>query len=661
MRMDSAAITHLHSLIRQRQFAEVLAQGEALLISVPDQRDVMLSVAVALRHLGRHAEALQRLQVLEQHHPGFSRLFEERGRNYVDLKDAPQAIAAFERAVALNHSLPGSWRMLEGLYRMIGRVQQAAMAAEQVAALQLVPPQVLTAAGMFADRDVEGAEVLVRAYLLQYGDQVEAMRLLANIGIERKVFDDAELLLAAVLERDPGHRPARREHASALAGLNRHAAARGELDLLLETEPDNRELKTLYAYTLAGLGEHERAIALYQDLLQGAPTDAETHLSIAHAQKTLGRQEEAIASYRQAAACRPDFGDAYWSLANLKTYRFTREEIEAVRAAEGSSATAMADRYHLSFALGKALEDRGEYAESFRHYQQGNALKRIESRYRPEIIEGNTRQQIEFCTRELIDARIGWGAPERDPILIVGLPRSGSTLLEQILASHSEVEGTQELPNIQQIVTKLRGRESDPDYPRYPRMLGELKAGDCLALGQHYLAGARAYRTAKPFFIDKMPNNFRHIGLIHLILPNARIIDARREPMACCFSNLKQLFANGQEFTYSIDDIARYYRTYLELMRHWDEVLPGRILRIRHEEVVDDLERNVRRMLDFCGLPFEAQCVEFHKTERSVRTASSEQVRQPLNREGLEQWKNFEPWLAPLRTALGDALQTWRE
>jgi tetratricopeptide (TPR) repeat protein len=659
--MGSAEITRLHSLLRQRQFSEALAQGEALLASAPEERAVLLVVAAAQRHLGRLADALQRLRVLEQFHPRFSRLYDERGRCYVELKDAPQAIAAFERAVDINHSLPGSWRMLESLYRMTGQGPKAAMAAQQVAALQLVPPEVLMAAGMFADRDLDGAEDLVRAYLLKHGDQVEAMRLLANIGIERKVFDDAEILLAAVLEREPGHRLARREHASALAELNRHAEARRELELLLETEPDNRDFRMLYAYTFAGLGEHERAITLYRGLLQGGPADAETHLSIAHAQKTLGRQEEAIASYRQAAACRPEFGDAFWSLANLKTYRFTDEEIGALRIAESSLATGSADQYHLSFALGKALEDRGEYAESFRHYQRGNALKRTESKYRPEIIENNTRQQIEFCTRELFDSRIGWGAPDRDPILIVGLPRSGSTLLEQILASHSQVEGTQELPNIQQIVTKLRGRESDPDFPRYPRVLNELKAEDCHAIGKHYLAGARSYRTDKPFFIDKMPNNFRHIGLIHLILPNARIIDARREPLACCFSNFKQLFANGQEFTYSLDDIARYYRTYLELMRHWDKVLPGRVLRIRYEDVVDDLEGNVRRLLEFCALPFEAQCIEFHMTERSVRTASSEQVRQPLNRDGLGQWKNFEPWLGPLKTALGDALVKWRE
>jgi hypothetical protein len=287
-------------------------------------------------------------------------------------------------------------------------------------------------------------------------------------------------------------------------------------------------------------------------------------------------------------------------------------------------------------------------------------LKRSESRYRPEIIENNTRKQIDVCTREFFAARAGSGSPRNDPIFIVGLPRAGSTLIEQILASHSRVEGTQELSDIQRIVVDLQGREPDLDNPRYPGVLAGTKPEEFLRLGEKYLADTRVYRTGKPHFIDKMPNNFRHLGLIHLMLPNAKIIDARREPMACCFSNLKQLFANGQEFTYSIADIARYYRTYLELMRHWDQALPGKVLRVLHEDVVDDLEGSVRRLLDFCGLEFEPACVEFHKTERSIRTASSEQVRQPIYREGLDQWKNYEPWLGPLKDALGDSLIGYR-
>jgi hypothetical protein len=331
-----------------------------------------------------------------------------------------------------------------------------------------------------------------------------------------------------------------------------------------------------------------------------------------------------------------------------------------MRDQEAAEEVALVDRYHLCFALGKALEDRADYEASWHYYERGNALKRAESRYRPEILETNTRKQIEVCTHRFFAQREGFGAARADPIFILGLPRAGSTLLEQILASHSQVEGTQELADIPRTVLALQDRIAELDNPRYPGVLAEMKAEDFLRLGEKYLADTRAYRTDRRFFIDKMPNNFRHIGLIHLMLPNAKIIDARREPMACCFGNLKQLFANGQEFTYSIEDIARYYRTYLDLMQHWEAVLPGRVLQVEHESVVDDLEGNVRRILNFCGLEFEPACIEFHKTARSVRTASSEQVRRPIYREGLDQWRHYERWLEPLKDALGDALLRYR-
>ena len=648
-------------LLRQQKFSETLAAAEALLAQVGDHRDVLLFFAIAQRYLGRIPEALAALEILERHHPRFSRLYEERGHCFVVMRQAPQAIQAFLRAVNINNALPASWRMLDGLYRMIGQADNAAMAASHVATLRNLPQEVVTATGLFADGDLDLAESLIRAYLLKHGDHVEAMRLLARIGIARKVFDDAELLLSAMLELAPDYRVARQEYAGVLIELHKYHEARRELDRLVALEPDNRLFKILYATSCVGLGEHQRAIEIYRQLLLSTPEDAELQLSIAHAQKTLGQRQQAIDSYRRAAALRPTFGDAYWSLANLKTYRFTDEELAQLRAAQSAPATGPVDRYHLCFALGKALEDRGEFEDSFRYYETGNALKRTESKYRADIIEQNTQQQVEVCSAEFFANRIGWGAQDPDPIFIVGLPRSGSTLLEQILASHSQVEGTQELATIQQIVTTLRGRDPDLNNPRYPRILTQMSGADFLKLGEQYLADTRVYRTGKPFFIDKMPNNFRHIGLVHLMLPNARIIDARREPMACCFSNLKQLFANGQEFTYGIDDIARYYRTYLTLMRHWDRVLPGRVLRIQHEDVVNDLEGNVRRMLDFCGLEFESRCIEFHKTERSVRTASSEQVRQPLFREGLDQWRHFEPWLEPLKSALGEAMDHYRD
>ena len=657
----SSELTRISALMRGQNFPAALAAGQALLAANPEHRDALLLVAVAQRYLGRIPDALKTLATLEQHHSRFSRLYEERGRCYVELRQAPQAIEALLTAVNLNHALPGSWGLLEGLYRMTGETDNAAMAASHVATLKNIPQDIVTATGYFMDGELDAAESLIRAWLLKNGDHVEGMRLLARIGIARKIYDDPELLLAAVLERAPDYRAARQEYASVLIELHRHEEARRHLAQLLKDEPDNRVLRMLDAAALVGLGEHPRAIAIYRGLLLGAPADAEVHLSIAHALKTLGKTPEAIAAYRQAAALRRDFGDAYWSLANLKTYRFPEEDLGQMRTALAAAATGAVDRYHLCFALAKALEDAGEYAESFQYYELGNRLKHAEIRYRPALTENNTRQQIEVCNAEFFASRKGWGAQLPGPIFIVGLPRSGSTLLEQILASHSQVEGTQELPNVQQIVAMLRGREVGQAEPRYPRILERLTAADFRQLGEKYLADTRAYRVGKPFFIDKNPNNFRHLGLVRLMLPNAKIIDARREPMACCFSNLKQLFANGQEFTYGVEEIARYYRTYLELMRHWDRVLPGSVLRIHHEDVVEDLEGNVRRMLDFCGLPFEPRCLVFHETQRSVRTASSEQVRRGLYREGLDQWKHFEPWLGPLKGALGDALTRYRE
>jgi tetratricopeptide (TPR) repeat protein len=654
-------VLRIRGLQAAHRFEEALTAAQSLESQVPENRDVLLSIALSQRFLKRIPEALATLERLEKTQPAFSRLHQERGQCHVALKQAGPAIQAFLRAVNINPALPASWNMLEGLYRLTGQQQDAANAAAHVATLRGLPPEVVSATSLFSDGELGPAESIIREFLLKHGDHIEAMRLLARIGRAHEVLHDAEVLLEAVLTLAPDYHAARIDYAQVLLDRHKFALAQAQIEQLLKEDPANRLVRTLQATTCVGLGEHEKAIGLYRSLLVDAPRAADVHLSIAHALKTLGRRDEAVDSYHAAAAAHPGYGDAYWSLANLKTYRFADAEIERMRAAESEASTPMVDRYHLCFALGKALEDRGAFEDSWRYYERGNALKRAESRYRAEIVETNTRRQREVCTREFFAARTGFGVPDADPIFVLGLPRAGSTLLEQILASHSAVEGTQELAEIPRIAVELQGRQPDFDNPRYPGVLEGMSAQDFENLGRKYLADTRLLRTGKPFFIDKMPNNFRHIGLIHLVLPNARIIDARREPMACCFSNLKQLFATGQEFTYSIEDIARYYRTYLDLMRHWDAALPGRILRVQHEDVVEDLEGSVRRILDFCGLPFEPACIEFHKTERSIRTASSEQVRQPIFREGLDQWRNFERWLDPLKIALGDALLRYRD
>jgi tetratricopeptide (TPR) repeat protein len=571
------------------------------------------------------------------------------------LRDAPRAIDAFRRAVDINPALAASWSMLERLYRMTGDIKSAATAAEQVSNLKHLPPEVVRAGSRFSDGDLSAAENILREYLLHAGNHVEAVRLLGRIEQQRGVLDDAELRLEAALKLAPNYRAARLDYVRVLIDRQKYPQAREEIDTLLRLDPGNRDYLTLYAAACVGLGKHAPAIALYRQLLAASPGSSELHVSLGHSLKTVGRQKEATESYQAAAAARPSFGDAYWSLANLKTYRFSQDEIARMRAEEAAPAADPVDRYHLCFALGKALEDRNEYAESWQFYERGNALKRAESHYHPDINEANTRKQMEVFTAQFFAERTGAGVPDSEPIFIVGLPRSGSTLIEQILASHSQVEGTQELPDIQRIVLGLQR------LGMYPGVLTELAPEDFRGLGERYMTGTRAYRGETPLFIDKMPNNFGHVGLIHLMLPNAKIIDVRREPMACCFSNLKQLFAKGQEFSYSIEDIARYYRSYLDLMRHWDAVLPGRVLRVWHEDVVEDLEGNVRRILEFCGLEFEPSCLEFYKTERSVRTASSEQVRRPIFRDGLFHWRNYEPWLRPLKEGLDDALIRYRE
>jgi tetratricopeptide (TPR) repeat protein len=646
-------VVRIRALMEQGQFGPALAAAQALRPQVPENRDVLYMTAVCLRYLKRIPEALSMLAELERHHPDFSRLFQERGHCLVAMRSAEPAVQAYLRAVTLNPSLPASWNALQVLFRMTGRQADAENAAAEVAKLATLPPQILTAFGLFGDGEILPAEHIVREYLSSHGDHVEAMRLLAQVCMKLDVVDEAEFLLEQLMMRAPDYHAARYEYAVALLARHRHVRAREQMERLLEADSNNRVYRTTLATICAGMGDYGRALPLYREIAAEAPGDPELHLSIAHALKTLGRTPSAIESYRAAASLRSQYGEAYWSLANLKTYRFADDEIARMRAAEEAPNIQLADRYHLCFALGKALEDRGEYGPSFAFYERGNALKKSECQYRPEPLERNARLQTSLCTRQFFDARQGVGWPDPSPIFIVGLPRAGSTLIEQILASHSQVEGTMELADIPRLVQDLHGRAPAGSNPRYPGILAELTAADFAGMGERYLSDTRIYRSGKAFFVDKMPNNFRNLGLIHLILPNARIIDARRDSLACCFSNYKQLFASGQQFTYSIDDITRYYRMYVELMDHWNAVLPGRILTVRHEDVVADLEANVRRILEFCGLPFEPGCLEFHKTERTVHSASSEQVRRPLNREGVDQWLHYEPWLGPFKEALG--------
>jgi tetratricopeptide (TPR) repeat protein len=512
-------------------------------------------------------------------------------------------------------------------------------------------PVLIEAAAALLGGDLRGAEQALRPRLKSDPFDVAAIRMMAELAGRLGRYRDAEALLRRALELAPGFRPARSNLATVLHRQNRSDEALVELDKLLADDPENPTHANLKAAAVARLGEFDEAIALYEAVLAKAPDQPKIWMSYGHVLKTVGRQPDAVAAYRRAIAARPGLGEVWWSLANLKTVKFDDADVAAMRAALGSSGLSDDDRLHLHFALGKALEDGGDVETSFRHYMEGNAIRRAQLPYEPEDTDEQVARAKAIYTADFYAVRQGWGCPASDPIFILGMPRAGSTLIEQILASHSQVEGTMELPDIPALAARIGSGETP---------VADLTAHQVRTLGEEYLDRTRVQRkTDRPFFIDKLPNNWMHVGLIKLILPNAKIIDARRHPLASCFSNFKQHFARGQSFTYGLRDVGLYYARYVELMAHFDRVLPGHVHRVIYERLVHDTEPQIRALLEAMGLPFEESCLRFWETERAVRTASSEQVRRPINREGLEPWKPYEPWLGDLKDALGDVLTTY--
>ena len=632
----------------------------AILAETPGHVDALYAAAVCARYRKDLAAADTFLKRLFQEVPEYGRGYQELGYLRRETGNAVAALDAFQRATRNNPSLVSSWQAQAELFAP-SHPDAARHATAQAERLQGLPREVLAVTNLIAEGKILKAEALCRSFLQKHPKHVEAMRLLADIGVQLGILDDAEFLLESAAEFEPDNVQVRLDYIQVLRKRQKFEQALEEAKRLYDSAPDNPLFKSHYAIESMQTGAYDRALSLFDEILSGQPHDPLVLTSRGHALKTMGRHDDAVASYRRAVAVKPDHGDAWYGLANLKTFNFLAEETAAMETAEARGNLALNDRIHICFALGKAHEDAGHYAEAFSFYERGNGLKCAQTRYTPEHMEEEFAAQKLHCTRTVLDGRLNGGHSAPDPIFIVGLPRAGSTLLEQILASHSQVDGTLELPNILSLAHRLRGRKKLKDRDRYPRILGEMSPEERDKLGAEYIETTRIHRAGAPFFTDKMPNNFRHIGLIKMILPNAKIIDARREPMACCFSGFKQLFAEGQEFTYGLDEIGRYYRGYVELMRHWDELLPGEILRVQYEDVVADLGAQVRRILDFCDLSFEDGCVDFHKTDRAVRTASSEQVRQPINTAGLEQWRHFEAHLDPLKTALGDALTGYKD
>ena len=508
--------------------------------------------------------------------------------------------------------------------------------------------------------DMPSAERMLKDHLRQVPTDVPAIRMLAEVAVRCGENRAAGHLLDRCLELAPAFQAARYARAVLLHRDNQAAEALAEIERLLAADPVNPSYRNLHAVLLSHVGEVERSCAIYDRLLLEYPGNAKVWLSHGHVLKTAGRRDDCIAAYRGSLAREPGLGEAYWSLANLKTFRFTPEDITTMQRRVAAPTTGDADRLNLHFALGKAHEDATEYAVAFEHYDRGNRLQRARLPFDRALNTARMRRLKDLFTREHFARRAQAGHPAQDPIFIVGMPRAGSTLIEQILASHSAVEGTSELPNIIAMARSLRQRADDADLSGYAEVLASLDDHALRDLGERYLQGTRVYRkTARAYFIDKMPNNFLHVGLIHSILPNAKIIDARRHPLGCCVSNFKQLYARGQRFSYGLADMGSYYRDYVELMAHFDTALPGRVHRVIYEHLVEDTEREVRRLLEFCGLPFEPGCLRFFENDRPVRTASSEQVRRPIYRDGVDQWRHFEPWLDPLKDALGPVLTAY--
>jgi tetratricopeptide (TPR) repeat protein len=653
------ALTHAGRLL-ESQPGLAAEQAAEILRAVPGHPAALLMLGAARRRMGDATGAVEVLEPLVRGQPNSAATHYELGMALGQSGRGEGAVTALRRAVALKPDMPDAWRALADHLTVIGDSAGADMAYARHLKASTNDPRLLEPAAALCDNRIAVAEALLREHLKQFPTDVAAIRMLAEVAGRLGRYADAELLLARCLELAPSFAGARQNYAVVLHRQAKEGAALAEVDRLLTREPRNPGYLNLKAAILTRIGEYARAIDIYREVLAQYPAQARVWMSYGHALKTSGRQQDSIVAYRKSIELAANLGEAYWSLANLKTFRFTPEEIEAMRAQLERTDISSEDRFHLHFSLGKALEDAGSYERSFDHYSTANRLRRETVAYDPEENAAHVRRSKTLFTREFFAARRGSGAPAPDPIFIVGLPRSGSTLLEQILASHSQVEGTMELPDIIGIARTLSGRQTKQEGSKYPEVLAELGADQLRALGEQYLTQTRIQRkTDAPYFIDKMPNNFLHVGLIQLILPNAKIIDARRHPLGCCFSCFKQHFARGQTFTYSLEEIGWYYRCYVELMAHFDAVLPGRVHRVIYETMVEDTEAEVRRLLEYCGLPFEAACLRFYETDRAVRTASSEQVRTPIFREGVDQWRRYEPWLGPLKTALGRVLEVY--
>ena len=646
-------------------------QAREILSAVPNYPPAQLLLAVSQFRQGDLSDALERLEKIVSAQGKWADAHFEYALVLADAGKGDAAISMLEKTVELKPKHTQAWRHLADHLIAVGQPARADDAYAKHIQNSTQDPNLQRAAAAMVEEDVPTAERILKEHLKKVPTDVPAIRMLAEIAVRVGENEAAENLLLRCLDLVPSFNPARYNYAVLLHRRNKSMQALQEVERLLETEPRSPAYRNLCAVLLSRVGEYPRSSKIYKELLDEYPANSKVWLSYGHVLKTEGRQDDCIEAYRESIVRDPKFGEAYWSLANLKTFRFDDNDLISMRTQLADSALDDKDsddsnRLHFHFSLGKAFEDSGQFQKSFEHYEQGNLLHNQSIRYDADKNTARAQRLKGSFNQSFFDDRSGMGCKTPDPIFIVGMPRSGSTLLEQILSSHSQVEGTTELPEIISIAKALReqgnaSKDIDEDVS-YDEVLTALTPDELIELGERYMENTRIHRkTDRPFFIDKMPNNFLHIGLIQLILPNAKIIDARRHPMACCFSNFKQYYARGQSFSYSLGDMGRFYHDYVDLMAHYDKVLPEKIHRVIYERTVADTENEVRKVLDYCGLPFEEGCLRFFENKRPVRTASSEQVRQPIYKAGVDQWLNYESWLESLETALGPVLERYPE
>ncbi|MDB4120644.1 sulfotransferase [Gammaproteobacteria bacterium] len=652
----SVDLSEARQAVKENRFQDALDLFEIILDTDPDHIDSLYLVSVSSRYLKKFDESRKYIERLLFIAPDMGRAYQELGHIYRDMGNLAKAAIHYRQACELNPALLASWNSLYKYFVESKNKPAADHAREQIEKLQSLPPALLYIDQIMNEGRLGIAETQCRAFLKKNPTHTYAMSLLSEIANRLGYFDDAEFLLEKAVEFEPKDGELRMKYAQILRKKQKFAKTMEQVNILCDQYPDNHTYQAQKASEIMQNGGHEEAIKLLDNILEKNPYNFSTFTSKGHAQKTLGQTDQAIHSYQSAYKIKPDHGEAFFSLSNLKTYSFSTNELNGMRDQVKRVDLSLRDKAYFHFALAQACESIGEFEEAFIHLEQGNKIKNDQSKYSIDRMDAELNGQIDVCDEVFFDDLGSGGSDTRDPIFILGLPRAGSTLIEQILASHSMIDGTLELPNILSIAQSLRGDDIYGKEGNYPKSMKSLTLEQRESLGKKYIDETKMHRKDAPMFTDKMPNNFRHIGLIHLIMPNAKIIDARRYPLDCCFSMFKQLFAQGQEFSYGLPEAGSYYNSYIKLMDHWDKVLPNKILRVNNEDVIDDLEGQVKRMLDYLELPFEEECISFHETNRSVRTASSEQVRKPVNKDGMARWKPYANNLKPLIESLDQDL-----